>query len=371
MHKPINNFDVILYGGYGLGNFGDDILMMAFVNWIKRISPRTSIGLIIVLNDMDYVNSMFPGVTTVERGSPLLLTSELFIFGGGTQWYSFPNTNLRTSKIREILSQFGYRFKPSGICEKYNARTKLALGVGVGPFLAGNEKKSMNDLKDFQYIGVRDPESYRLCKKHHIDHTFLRADICYDDRYWNLSGMRKSAGRSKKIGLIPRDWPHTTEGFQFLIPLNEVAAEYRKKGFQVEYLVFSKLREISTMKFLDEKGEKYAVWDPKNNPDVDHFLSLIADCDLVISARYHGTVAAAILGIPSIAIEVEQKLSLASQTLSPGCQLWKQPFNKTELVNLIDDFFGNYEQRVAAIKEKLIIQKKLANVMLCEVAHYF
>lgn len=364
-------FDIVLYGGYGLGNFGDDILMLAFVNWIKRISTQATIALVVVRNDLDYISEILPDVAIVERSSPSLITSSLFIYGGGTQWYSFPKTHGHKPIIGELYSRIKNRTNEIKDSDKYNAQVNLALGIGLGPFLAGNEKQTLNIFKRFQYIGVRDQESYRICQKHTIDQSFLRADVCYADKLWNRSGIQKKTAGSKKIILIPRDWPHTTEGSKFLDPLYNVAKQFRNKGYQVEYLIFSKLREVLTMKYLDEKGEKCIVWDPREDPDIDQFLTCLAKSDLVISARYHGIVAAATLGIPSIAIEVEQKLTLASQTLSSGCLLWKQPFSQQELVTLINNIFDNYDQFVKAINEQTLIQKNLANVMLCETAHYF
>lgn len=374
------DYDVVLYGGYGLGNFGDDILMISFINSIREIAPQSTIAISAVRNDGTYLPNFAKGIDILDRNLPASVKCRVLIYGGGTQWYSFPNTTeapnddeFRPIDIIKNVIDSGKRMigrKPAEP-QMLIPNVQLAMGIGIGPFMAGKEKRTFRELRKCSYIGVRDPISLKWCNEHKLKQAHLRADICYAAEYWKPSGIYKSHLKRKPIiGIIPRDWIHTNEGAEYLIPLVKVGKELKGKGYDVRYLVFSKLREINTMNLLNNEQENYSVWDPKELSNIGEFTNEIAECDLVISARYHGIVAAATLGIPAIAIEVEPKLVLVSRVLSPGCDLWNQPFLPEKLMKQIKLALLENEIRSDAMATNAYYQRKSAAMLINDVAKF-
>ncbi len=371
----------MLYGGYGLGNFGDDILMISFMNSIREIAPQSTIAISAVRNDGTYLPNFAKGIDILDRNLPASVKCRVLVYGGGTQWYSFPNTTedpnddeFRPKDLIKNVIDSGKRMigrKPAEP-QMLTPNIQLAMGIGIGPFMAGKEKRTFRELRKCSYIGVRDPISLNWCNEHKLNQAHLRADICYAAEYWKPSGIHKSHLKRKPIiGIIPRDWHHTNEGAEYLVPLVKVGKELKVMGYDVRYLVFSKLREINTMNLLNHEQENYSVWDPKELSNIGEFTNEIAECDLVISARYHGIVAAATLGIPAIAIEVEPKLALVSKVLSPGCDLWNQPFLPEKLIKQVKLALLENEIRSDAMATNAHYQRKSATMLINDLAKFF
>jgi polysaccharide pyruvyl transferase WcaK-like protein len=114
----------------------------------------------------------------------------------------------------------------------------------------------------------------------------------------------------------------------------------------------------------------YNIWQPNLNHNISEFIEGLLNYDIIISSRYHGIVFSAVQGIPSIAIEIEPKLKIAAQTLQPGCLLWKQPFDATELLSHITTILNDYQARTDAILLSVEIQKHLGKLMLEEIEQF-
>jgi len=374
----MEHYDIILYGGYGLGNFGDDILMVSFLNSLHQVAPQSTMAISVVVDNRDYLANFAKGIDILDRNLSARVHCKALIYGGGTQWYSFPNTTADphndefrpVEAIKRIVKagrQTTRRETPER--QQLIAESQLALGIGIGPFLAGNQKKTLRELRKCDYIGVRDPKSLEWCNDHNLKQTRLRADICYADEYWKSSAVQKAyRNNAPRIGIVARDWNHTDEGSRYLPALIEAGKELTRRGYEVRYLIFSKLRELQTMALLDAAKDNYAVWEPKELSDIDEFLGQMAACDLIISARYHGIVAAATLGIPTIAIELEQKLSLVSRLLAPGCVLWNQPFSRDQLLEQVETALVEKDIRAEAMAANALLQKKLAAQLISDAA---
>ena len=85
-------YKAIIIGGYGLYNLGDDALMLANVNLLKRFYPADQIALYCV--NAPYIKRMLPGVSVIPLNKGGTHHTDLLVYGGGTMFYSFANTML-------------------------------------------------------------------------------------------------------------------------------------------------------------------------------------------------------------------------------------------------------------------------------------
>ena len=391
-------FDVILYGGYGLGNLGDDALMVTFYRAIRKALPHGRIGITSARRAGDqYIETLTPDVIIIPRQPTVdtSVTCNLEIFGGGTQWYSFPGivpadtVVSNPARVLRYLKRQGKRIlqpirritSPGQLCSARRQNTvppqgrlrissgvQVAAGIGLGPFLMGGEDKSAEILAECSYVAVRDPVSYKYCQRWGIPNAFLRADICYIGEIYDLKSKYsdRRLGPQHRVGVVVRDWPHTLEGSLYSTPLRSAVTIMRKMGLKVSYFVFSKLRDEQWLQLLKDGHENPLIWQPESRGNISSFIENMADYDVIISARYHALVFAAVLGIPTIAIEVEPKLSIAAAALKPGCGLWRQPFDPEDLVMMVSQILDDYQTSVEAILLTAEAQRSLSTAMVNE-----
>lgn len=365
-------FDVLLYGGYGYGNFGDDALMVAAYNVLRGFLPERDIG-ISYAGKGDYLSGLVPQARTVRRDIQGKATATLLVYGGGTQWYSFPGrppvrtpyTQLRllAGETRQALWKAVTGAKSTAVAPPPGplrgdltivAETAAALGVGLGPFLCGGTDKAVRQLSPCRFVAVRDAASVEHCEALGLRNVRLGTDLCFLHEYWHgkdLPGRRVEGSMPKRVCVMVRDWPHTREGGAYVGPLMQAVRTLRKGGRDVTYCAFSDDCDRDMLGLLGQMNEDVLVWNPRRFSSLAEFAARLASFDLVVSTRYHGLVVSSVLGIPGIAIEVEPKLTQAAKSLSCGYDLWPQPFDPKALVDAVDRAFRSLAQRQAQVVE--------------------
>jgi polysaccharide pyruvyl transferase WcaK-like protein len=249
-----------------------------------------------------------------------------------------------------------------------NPRT-AAIGIGFGPFVENSKqmRRTKELLARMDYVAVRDIDSYDLCKKWGCNNVSLCSDLCYlpDFRkaYAPDSRIHNMTGEIRKIGVIPRDWPHTCEGDSYAFPLFQVVDELRSTGKEVEFISFARSSDSEWAKRLKDKDEQFKSWNPEKST-ISEFMELLSGYDAFITARYHGAVFASILGKPVVCIEVEQKLRLVSDLFGNGARLWTYPFSASECLRHISDLEGDYSRSVEYLARVVEEQGALAEKMV-------
>jgi len=369
---------IVIKGGYGLGNFGDDALMVAVYEIVARIFDPKFIEL--KCHNVGYIQRLIPGVKAVALNNERHKKVDLLIYGGGTQFYSFPLTNVGNvpsfnvvwrnlkkpihagtkivRKVRRLTSQ------------NINARKIIALGIGLGPFVKNSTRlrECYKIIRQMEYVAVRDTHSYELCEKWGCNNLSLRSDLCYLPNLWTVHKQnlhqRSSMGIIRRIGIIPRDWPHTYEGDSYTFPLFQVVDELRSVGKKVEFILFAR-SDHNWSERLKNRGEQYITWNPENST-ITEFIEQLASYDAFITARYHGAVFASILGKPVICIEIEQKLRLLSDLLGHGSRLWSYPFDASLCLKYILDLERDHYRSLESLNQMVQKQGALAKIIVDE-----
>lgn len=369
---------IALRGGYGRGNFGDDALMIAVYEVAKRIFDAGSF--VFICPDANYIKTLLPSAEVVAHENRIGKLIDWFIYGGGTQFYSFPLTaqKQRPSLIARVVRnmknplQLGRK-----IVSKLNkpmvgesGGRKAAIGIGLGPFVENCSvlRETRKLFASMEYIAVRDVHSYALCKEWGCTSVVLRSDLCYFPGLWNnhsSGNQTRRAGRPiQKIGIIIRDWPHSEEGDAYADPLFHVVDTLRADGRDVDFISFSDKSDTRWARRLIDRHEPCISWKPDED-SIKDYLAVLSGYDLFLTARYHGAVFASVLGIPVVCVEVEQKLRLMSDLLGPGSRLWANPFSVSDCLRHVssieDDYSSAIECLSAVVREQGVLVEKTIN----------
>ncbi len=367
---------IAIKGGYANGNFGDDALMVAAYEIAKKVFESQSIYFL--CRDATYIQRLIPDAKVVSQSNGDRIVANILLYGGGTQFYSFPLTmSRRIPSFNKILRHVK---NPSRLVQRihrkivqYRVHTTTtprigAIGIGLGPFVENSRglHRAKKIFTEMEFVAVRDIDSFELCKKWEFRNLSLGSDLCYLPDFWKayLPNLCADVTSSiKKVGVIIRDWPHTYRGDSYAFPLFQVVDELRSTGKEVEFISFARRSDSEWAKRLNDKDEQFKAWNPEKST-ISEFMELLSGYDAFITARYHGAVFASILGKPVVCVEVEQKLRLVSDLFGNGARLWTYPFNAPECLRHISDLAGSYWKSVERLARVVEEQGALAKKMV-------
>ncbi|UPT77165.1 polysaccharide pyruvyl transferase family protein [Sulfurovum sp. XGS-02] len=375
----LKKYKIAILGGYGLGNFGDDALMYILYKKISSIYKSEDIAFI--CTPEKYLSSIVDDSDIIGFNKINTIQTDLLLYGGGTQFYSFkPKKNILAKILYYIKhpKDFSYRLfsklAAMNIYNQKNIQNRIAaIGIGVGPFLEDADQSIEQNTKKLflkmDFVGVRDTYSYEKCKDWGVKDAKLYSDLCFlmDDEY--AIENKRSVNTLKKIGIIVRDWDQTDEGAAYYEKIIPLCSELTLKGYEVNIIIFSLKRDLYWCNKL-KTNTNVLFWNP-NEDNIDTFLKLLDNFDLFITARYHGAIFASLLEKPFIAIGVEQKLELISDLYQNGSEKWLYPFDLHQCLSYVQDIEKNYSSYQTGIRDETIIQKKLARQMLKDFKDHF
>lgn len=349
---PIHT-NILVVGAYGVGNLGDDALLISFLKAIRQAVNDHEIC-VMILRPCSYLGQWYPGIRFVPLQSGDRIRGKVLVYGGGTQFYSFRDST--PTKVGRILRASRYLIHPLKLWKRlhhctYDFEHAIGVSIGIGPFVQGSfpQKHADRKIKSCNWISVRDSASVDYCKKLGIENVDLYSDLCFARTLWDehQTGEPRT-GEMHRVGVVIRDWPHTHEGQSYFGKAKEAVRKLRQAEIEVRYISFARQADSQTLIDLSSSAEDILQWDP-NQKTLREFIEELASFDLLISARAHGVIIGAAMGIPSIAIEVEPKLRLICERLSGGTRIWSQPFEPDELVETVISMRNNWQKHCNAI----------------------
>lgn len=360
-----DRYQIIIDGEYGAGNFGDDLLMTCIV---KGLLDNGVLGRIALLTkDPGYASRWFPSVTAFSRSAPYKINADVYLYGGGTQFFSFINKNGGQSLHQRILR--GLLAPKRTLCrvcikkfyQKIKFKRMAAVSLGIGPFAElATKQHAIKTIADCGWVAVRDKVSLDILCNAGVNHVELYPDLVFADQLWLPDTLIPTERQDlKRIGIIVRDWPHSHGGASYLEPLIEAARRFRQSGYDIQFVSFAEQYDTVTLRRLNAEGIDYAAWSP-DKWTIPEFLRKLVNCDLFISARAHGVIVGAVFGVPSVAIEVEPKMRIMAEQFSSSLPVWGGGFEPEVLLRIVDSLHKNWPNPVKAIRADACIKRKLA-----------
>lgn len=325
---------VYIRGAYAPGNIGDDVLMICVINIVKKSVEGHEIS--VGVEHPELAKKFDPQVDWVHIKSPI--SADIVVFGGGGQFFSFNppeciDDNTFTNKVKRITNSIKAQKNLISLIErviisKLGAIDKIffynkmaAFCIGLGPF--DNKGKGYNRAKDIinkcSYISVRDDKSKELCNELGYKNAKQFTDPSLLPELWFNSNYKPVYSDDGYISIILRDWPHDSAGQNCIKKMVQFADELISRGEKVRLVSLYKDREENLIK--THGNYTWLIWDP-NFDSIEEFMrKLIGDSEVIISARAHGVLLPASLGVPSIAVEIENKLRKVHQMIPKGSLL--------------------------------------------------
>ncbi|ROR07727.1 polysaccharide pyruvyl transferase family protein [Erwinia sp. JUb26] len=319
---------VYIRGAYAPGNIGDDVLMISVINIVKKVvkDEHISVG----VEHPELAKKFNPKVDWVHIKKPI--SAEVVVFGGGGQFFSFnPPPGIKIgffAKFKKALKAQENIFSAvervyvsyKGAIDKIFFYKKMsAFCIGLGPF--DNKGKSFERAKHIinkcDYISVRDDKSKAFCEmlgyKNAVEFTdpSLLSNIWYPEEvakpYYSEDGY---------VSLVLRDWPHDANGQNCIAEMIKFGEYLIEKGEKVRFVSLYKEREAQLL--ADNSRFEWLIWDPKLHTIPEFMNEFINNSEVIISSRAHGVLLPASLGVPTIAVAIENKLIKVHGMISDG-----------------------------------------------------
>lgn len=315
---------VFLYGYYGFGNVGDDLLLASIVQ-------RLQVG----RQSMDFVvRSLNPVAGLVGEHVEFTCQEQILLRQDGAKWQRLSDYFLASWRAlagcRFVVFGGGTLFHARGgslsnliliLLTIFLARLRgakvFAIGVGVAELPAGLARVLMAGilmlLEDF---AVRDKTSWENCQAVRGGNRIRRtADLVFSLPMPKLSCPAKlSAGRIIGVTLAASDIGQSVGRYpEFFDTLRTDLAALLADGWKVRLLSFQELHgfgvNVSDSDLLEAigiAGDRVELIRVSSDPD--ELCKQFGALDIIVGMRFHGLVLAALLGKPFVGIGRDSKL---------------------------------------------------------------
>lgn len=364
--------EVVLVGYYGRSNFGDDVLMVVAHRIVRQLMSTARIGLLLGTAVTYPERLLGEEITRIPFGTRD--RHRLIIHGGGGTYFDFSQHGLRDRAANAILFSVGSRAYVTAEAAlrsvvgrpRMSAETRLGLGMGIGTFSSGSPRlrESLPVLADFDALWLRDAESStNLLRLGIRPPVVLGSDLAFLWDTWcpphlALKPAPVRNGRPR-IGIILRDWPTGTGGSiaRSLRP----AIDALEERYDLQLISFDSSTDIGTMAELSHLPG--AQWRPDES-DIASFAEILAQQDVLLTARAHGAICGACLGRPSIILDIEPKLANVHRMLPDTTRLIHPGADSEALSEKIQDALAIPATQIEAevCRNRKASERALANV---------
>lgn len=336
------NKEILISGYYGFGNSGDDALLKAIIEDIKREKESPNI---VVLSANPGETKRRYRVKAINRLNLLSIIkhmkkAEMLISGGGTLIQDATSTQSLIYYLAVIKLALKYKKKV------------MLYSNGIGPLeSATNIKIARNVLNSVDLITLRDPSAAETLKEIgvRVPETIVTADPVFGmdiaDKKLGETLLKKFSvpdGAERVMGISVRRTKETSPEFENIIAqICDYAAE--KYGCYPVFIPMQANKDEAISKSIISKMKsKASIVDVKL--DVTEMTSLVSALDVCIGMRLHSLIYATSGRVPLIAISYDPKIKSFMEYA--GQQLYADVKNITaeKGIELIDRCFNNYDR---------------------------
>lgn len=335
------NMNVFVYGYYGFGNAGDELLLRRVIEYFKSATPNVKF----IVRSHDESQSGFEGepvefvnldaslsqpnssklkgfINYIKTGAKLIKNSQAFVFGGGTLFQSSGRIPYSLILMTSLC-----------ILAKIHKVPVYALGVGVGPLKDGLSQMLFKlILRLSADFAVRDVTSMQnACLASRSTKLRLTSDLVFGASGYELSdkSQKTLAGSLNRIGitLAASDSKLTESNLKALsVQLDALIKDVREKHprCKLSCLTFQNF-ETDTGVTLSDQNMLQQLVEPENLEHVDFCpmpntidaaMQLVSSYDVILGMRFHGLVLAAMARVPFVGVSRDHKVLDLCETFS-------------------------------------------------------
>jgi len=342
-------FDVMLSGYYGYANSGDDALLDAVINALRRERPDMNI---LVLSRAPAETMRTYGVFSINRLNFFAVRrhmkrTRLLVYGGGSHMQDITSTR----------SLVYYTFLIH-LAKRRGMRVML-YGNGIGPIrTARNINKARRALEVCDYISLRDPESFAFVKKIGVRNENVAVSV---DPVFSLDAPAGLA--------LPADLPALPDGGYFVVSLrpwqyNDAAfvdtmvqaVNYTAATYQLTpVFIPMHLMDLGILREVARKTTDAHVLLPRVFGYGD-IMAVMARAAFALCMRLHGLIYAVRVGVPVIGLVYDPKVANFMAYIGDDKVMNTSQSDAGALRGMVDDILRDEttaRERIAAQRERL------------------
>ena len=281
---------IVLCGYYGCGNLGDEMILGAILTQIKESHPHADIR---ILKNKSFISN-----------ARKMTGAELFIFGGGS---ILQNATSNAS----LFYYLGIIHLSRLLCKR-----KIMLSNGIGPIIERKIPQKIllrflaRAINHFDFISVRDTDSQKLLKKllPHRKIHLVPDPALIEFAKINQRLINSPCGTSNDAFFV--FCPHANSIKKAKIDpqtieksLSELSALYRAR---LKIVIFNEKEDLTFAKSLAKHLENAEIITPHTQNEAARALS---GAKFVISSRYHASLLAISLGLPTLSVSTDPKIT--------------------------------------------------------------
>ncbi|MCI8452427.1 MAG: hypothetical protein HFJ74_08080 [Eggerthellaceae bacterium] len=292
---------ILLYGWFGEGNLGDELILDAAIKVTREAYPKASIRVMgtkpdkikgrhghsfdLVSTYLDHrpriiARSFKYGFVRAVRN---LFTADLVIMASGgaiSDW----NKN-STVTLFDLIGFFSKRRVPI-----------LLLDVGAGPITKESSfGKFRSVLSQVGFILCRDKNSEEELKKIGLGNTVLSKDVVFELHRESIPDIKRFADKVQKIGMVIAPvCLETPDVYELYRRRLAETAKLLSTRYEVSLIPFQREYDDGLVRELRDLCPEVGVLDDSDNSE--RILDHLEEQDLIIGLRYHSMLEALALG---------------------------------------------------------------------------
>jgi len=347
--------DIVISGYYGFSNMGDDSLLLAFINKVKK--EKTDINITVFSKKPQKMECIY-GVKCVNRFNFFKIFKEikntkLLITGGGTLLQDSTSTR-----------SFFYYLSIIKIAVHYNKKIFLYAN-GLGPI---NKKSNIKKIKKIipliDKISLREKESYEYLKNLGIkcDNVSISADPvflldnadCSQNEYLYLD---HKLDNNKKYYIIATRGKNLPIGFEnaLLEVCQRIESEYHMTP------IFVAMQEKVDYALAERLSSKIKNSITIKNLSANDFINFINDkAEFVIGMRLHSAIYSMLASKPIIGIVYDPKIEYFFKYIESKYYIQIDEFDFDKFFYMVSSVLQHKNEITTHNEKKLYQLKKLA-----------
>jgi polysaccharide pyruvyl transferase CsaB len=366
MRKPRKAIDVLISGYYGSNNHGDDALLRAIIEDLRKINPKIKIS---VVSKRPKETGEIYNVDTLYRFNFLgiiraLKQTNLLIMGGG-------------SLIQDLTSTRSLIYYVFVMHQASKHRAKIMLYAnGIGPLTQEkNKRRAVAALEKVEKITLRDYRSQQALELLGLKNTnvLVTADAAFRFKDADFAGAKvlldnlqlsNQLSVKKYFCVSIRGWRTLKEDF---VPEMAVFCDYMTERYGLVPLFIpmqpSNDAEISTKVLEKLKNRGYYL---EENFTIEEVLAIVKGSEFLVGMRLHSVIYGANGATPVIGLVYDPKVAAMLELLGQEYYMNLEEISAMQLITLAEQVMERRDEIAAelAAATKVLAEKADQNAVI-------
>lgn len=330
---------VYLYGYYGNGNFGDDLLLDIILKKLQKYSYAEKY----YIKNNNHINFIDTSSSVIQTNIEKHITNKKSIFSKMLGFYNYCFKHYKILKESHSIILGGGTLLNAHKSNKTLILLTIiitlakvlkvkvyGLGIGIGKIESRVSQKLLKYLlESFDFLGVRDQKSFDIARKFSSN---INIELTSDLSYSALDNFNndKTISKNNTIGFsLVSAFINKTKENEFYEKIVKVIKKFQKKGYKIKFLSFQE-GSYSDSVLFENIIQEYSLEDISleylsiEDADINEkFKSL----EVFIGMRYHGLILSSLNNVPFIGFSTDHKIFEL-------CSYYKMPYSKMEDISL-------------------------------------